>query len=267
MANHAPPTMPERHIESAPPGEAIAPATGSLPRGWLAVALRPTRRTFAAWAPMMTRKRVVLSLAVGLLLSAVSTVVAGIWPQWVTITIAGPGEQVGALTQGGSQVGTLVSYSTRPLAYLGEVLAVAAAWAVLMPARLGPPRTRFERALEPWALAQPALQAWSLIVQAAIIALNVIFAVALGTGPIQLTMPYDLRLLTGVVSMGLIAAVLAIGLTAYFIAVLVRAGRVGSGLGGWPAFGAAVAGYAAAGLLIAALNETIGAVAVAAGAP
>jgi hypothetical protein len=108
---------------------------------------------------------------------------------------------------------------------------------------------RFERALKPWALAQPAVSVVTFVVQLVTIALNFALSSAFGRQALPLTPPYEPQVVIGVVFLGLVAAALGIGEVIYSIALLVQSGSVGSGLRRWPVFGIALLANVAVGLV------------------
>ncbi len=231
---HVPPT------DGRPP-EFVPPAEGTLFQAWRALALKPSRQNYVAWAgavqPGWVRSSIlagsIITLAFGGMLFLViffgaDSISTNLFH---TSTSPSPEESITFLRN----IIRLESFFFLliPVFYVANVFAIPFGQAVFMPSALGTLRQRYDRAMKPWALAQVPLQLAEFVI--GMIGIGIfflVFIISQATGSTNAD-----ALFSSFSISSLLFFVLSMAANVYVYAQQLQSGSVGSGFNRWAVFG------------------------------
>jgi hypothetical protein len=226
---------------SGNPPQFVPPAQGSVAQAWVALATHPSRQNFVAWAQIATRDWIAQSIALGFAFYFVYTLLTsfGLYSLTHTIITGLPANGSANAAQvlaafGNTYVITLI---LGLLSYLAQVFAFPFGQALFMPATFGPLGQRYQRALRPWALAQPAIAGIELLLGLILFGLGYLLIVPnlhnlSNAGNSQIN-----TLASNGLVFVLVIGLFSVGSTAYLIMLEVQSGAVGAAMNRWAIFG------------------------------
>lgn len=223
------------------PPQFVPPAQGSVAQAWVALATRPSRQNFVAWAQIATRDWVLQSIALGFAFYFVYALLLsfGLYSVTNTIITGLPSSGSVSFTQAIAAFGNtyVITLIIGPLVYLAQAFAIPFGQAIFMPATFGTLGQRYQRALRPWALAQPAYGILVLLVGLVGFGLGYLLLVP-NLQNLSTASSSQLGTLEGNATIMFLVIFLLLGLgTAYSITMQVQSGAVGASMNRWAVFG------------------------------